>query len=401
MFYSRRINTKTQQIEVWECEWLSQDFATPEKCFIRKVGNEEEIEFSHTRYTISNAICWAPSQTIGNIALNYEEICGAVTTQSGHDIVTCQIIPAGKFRNGARRWYCKIHQTYWGTKADYATARQAGRGFANSTEVSNSASTEISSGARTEVVEVSCHQQQTKMCYVINPLELVFSHYDEIKVCCLLPPALSSEKIYRQSARIQVYKKYSDQRDEVLESIVDALIFSVPECPDIAENLPVRSIQVTPPAAFEFVRSLFESRELSCVSCKKCGYPHLDLGSFAINAHRKHFCGNCGNDNIWTKTKTISTPLKLFYDQYNNSRSYVVNDKVLSLDDYQGYKFKLWVSTPALVWTSTQSQAVGLRVHVYDGEERIIDELFSTVIHEGVELDREEMWALTLANIID
>ncbi|VAW71623.1 hypothetical protein MNBD_GAMMA12-89, partial [hydrothermal vent metagenome] len=72
MFYSRRVNTETKQVEVWECEWQSQDVGMAVKRFIRKVGNEEEVEVSHAIYNIDDVICWAAHQTIGNIALNYE-----------------------------------------------------------------------------------------------------------------------------------------------------------------------------------------------------------------------------------------------------------------------------------------------------------------------------------------
>jgi len=76
-----------------------------------------------------------------------------------------------------------------------------------------------------------------------------------------------------------------------------------------AENPEITKIQVTPPAAFEFVRSLEEGREMSCVTCNKCGYPHLDLGDFALKPHKKHFCGNCGNDSIWSPDPIVSTEL--------------------------------------------------------------------------------------------
>ena len=34
--------------------------------------------------------------------------------------VACDFTPAGKYRNGAARWWCRTHQAYWGVKADLA-----------------------------------------------------------------------------------------------------------------------------------------------------------------------------------------------------------------------------------------------------------------------------------------
>ena len=65
-------------------------------------------------------------------------------------------------------------------------------------------------------------------------------------------------------------------------------------------NEDIKLVNITPPAAFEFVRSQEVGREMACINCSACGYPHLDLGDFATKAHKKHFCGNCGRDSTWS-----------------------------------------------------------------------------------------------------
>ena len=155
-----------------------------------------------------------------------------------------------------------------------------------------------------------------------------------------------------------------------------------------------------PTAAFEFIKSLEEGTSTSCVSCPKCGYPHLDLGDFAVTPHKKHFCGNCGNDSIWSKGPIVSTPLKPLHDQFNNSNTYIVPDRVLDLDQYDGYHFDVWASTPAVLWTANRPQEKGVHVHIYDGTKRIIDNTFGEVMYKGKSLNRKELWESMINNTL-
>src|SRR5487761_1955353 len=125
MFYSRKINNETNKVEVWECEWSNKGVGMARKVYLRKIGDEDDIIFSHDDYCATDAVCWAPGRTIGNIAVSSEAIFGMFDGVSGNDaVLPCQIIPCGKFRNGAKRWYCKTHQMHWGTKADFAAAAE-------------------------------------------------------------------------------------------------------------------------------------------------------------------------------------------------------------------------------------------------------------------------------------
>ncbi|MFK8067143.1 MAG: hypothetical protein AB8D52_02765 [Gammaproteobacteria bacterium] len=372
MFQSRRVNSRNQQVEVWECKWSSQDQKKATKKYIRILGNEEEIDFSHDDYHLTDAICWSKNNTIGNIALCSEEIFDPTSKKSAVDVVLpCQFIPAGKFRHGVKRWYCKTHQTHWGTKADFMTAFESG--------------------------ELCCKNHLKRMSYVINPYDLEFKNFKEIIIRCTLPPALSSDKIPKRPPQIHVEKRVKN--DQKIDLNFDALICSYYDQTTSLPNPQITKIQVTSITAFEFVRAVDEGRELSCVTCKKCNHAHLDLGDYAEKPHRKHFCGNCGNDNVWTKDKAISTPLKPLHDQFNKSNS-IIPDTELCLDQYENHKFDLWVSTPAIVWTANQPQKKGLHVHVYDKDKCIINDTFGKVIYEGLELTRDEMWENTTRNTL-
>lgn len=378
MFYSRRLNKETGIVEVWECEWSNPGTGMAKKNFIRKHADEEDMEQSVEEFCIASAVCWAPGRTIGNIAVSSEEVFGSFDGKSGNDaILPCHIIPCGKFRHGAKRWYCKTHQMHWGTKADIAALPESG--------------------------EVTCSNHAMQMSYFVNPIIVDFNDFEEIGIWCSLPPAMSSQSIVPRTPRIHIHKRFTGEDKKILDRDFDAIVCSYNQDLGLFVNEDITQIQVTPPAAFEFVKSLEENREMGCITCKKCGYPHLDLGSFAVTPHAKHFCGNCGNDSVWSDGKIVSTPLKPLHDQFNNSNTYIVPDRSLNLDDYPDKNFEIWSSTPAVVWTADRPQEKGIHVHIYEksiGGRRIIDNTFGEVIYKGKSLDRKELWALMTNNTL-
>lgn len=375
MFYSRKLNSETGQVEVWECKWSDPGTGMAKKVFLRKHCNEGEMEDDVESHSAASAICWAPGRTIGNIAVSSEEVFGSFTNKAGDNaILPCHIVPCGKFRNGADRWYCKTHQIHWGTKADLAAVTESG--------------------------EVTCSNHLMAMSYVVDPLVIDFSDFEEIGVWCSLPPAMSSKEIIPRPPKIHVHKRFTGQDKKRLDRDFDAIVCSYKQHLDLFESDEITQIQITPPAAFEFVKSIEEGREMDCITCKKCGYPHLDLGSFANTPHAKHFCGNCGNDSVWSKGKIVSTPLKPLHDQFHRSNEYIVPDRVLDLADYKGLDFDLWSSTPAVLWTADRPQEKGIHVHVYEKSRRVVDDTFGKVFYEGKELDRNLLWKKMTENTI-
>jgi len=375
MFYSRKLNSETGRVEVWECEWSDPGTGMAKKDFLRKHCDEGQLEAVPEQYSAASAICWASGRTIGNIAVNSEEVFGSFTNKAGDNaVLPCHIVPCGKFRNGVDRWYCKTHQIHWGVNADIAAVPKSG--------------------------EVTCSNHLMAMSYVVNPLVVDFNDFEEIGVWCSLPPAMSSKPIQRRAPKIHVHKRFSGTDKKNLDRDFDAIVCSYNQDLGLFASEEISQIQITPPAAFEFVRSLEEGRAMDCVTCKKCGYPHLDLGSFANTPHIKHFCGNCGNDSIRSVGKIVSTPLKPLHDQFNNSNRYIVPERDLNLDDYLGLDFDIWSSTPAVLWTADRPQEKGIHVHVYEGGKRIEDNTFGKVTYKGKELKREALWKLMGANTL-
>jgi hypothetical protein len=375
LFYSRRIDPATANVEVWECEWSNLGTGMATKVFLRKHCDEGDMEATQDKYSAAAAICWAPGRTIGNIAVCSEEVFGSFTSKAGNNaVLPCHIVPCGKFRNGVQRWYCKTHQIHWGVKADLAAVPPSG--------------------------EVTCSNHLMQMSYVVDPLIVDFNDFEEIGVWCSLPPAISSRQINPRPPRIHVHKRFTGEERKQLDKDFDAIVCSYNQDLGLFASNEIMQIQITPPAAFEFVRSLEEGREMGCVTCPKCGYPHLDLGSFATTPHAKHFCGNCGNDSIWSKGQIVSTPLKPLHDQFNNSNTYVVPNRELNMDDYSGLHFDVWSSTPAVLWTANRPQEKGIHVHIYENGRRIVDNTFGTVIKDGRKLDREMLWTLMGGNTV-
>lgn len=375
MFYTRKLNSKTGQVEIWECEWSATSAGMTKKVFVRKHCNEGDEEAKDDGFAPAAAICWAPGRTIGNIAVNSENVLGSFTGRKGDNaILPCDVVPCGKYRNGKKRWYCKTHQIHWGVKADLAAALKSG--------------------------EINCSNHLMGMSYVVNPFVVKFNNFLELGVWCSLPPAMSSKTIEKRPPRIHIHKRFTGAAKKVLDKDFNAVVCSYDKGLGLFESNEITQIQITPPAAFEFVRSIEDGRLLNCVTCKRCGYPHLDLGNFAKRPHAKHFCGNCGNDSIRSKGKIVSTPLKPLHDQFNNSNRYIVPARVLNLDEYNGFDFDLWSSTPAVLWTANRPQEKGIHVHVYKGVRRVVDNTFGKVIYRGKELDRKALWRQMTKNTI-
>ncbi len=373
MHVERRINQTTGNVELWECEWENISNQPAKKVFIRQIGIEQPITPEGATWSKAKAICWANDRTLGNIAVFNEAILGSFPGRRGTDaVVPCDIVNAGKFRHGAERWWCRTHQVHWGTKADFATYKRSG------------------------VLQCANHNQH--MNYVVSPFEIDFTKYAEVGIWCSMPAALSTKPIRQRSPNIHVHLRQDPDDDlKMIDRDFGAIALLYHPDQDLFQADEITRINVTPPAAMEFVLALEENREMDCINCNKCGYPHLDLGDFARKPHRKHFCGNCGSDSVWSKEEIVSTPLKPIHDQLANSTKYETPDRVLNLDDYTGCDYDVWASTPAVLWTADRNQETGIHVHIMENGERIVDDTFGTVEHKGKELSRGKL----LQNMID
>jgi hypothetical protein len=321
------------------------------------------------------AICWSYGRTLGNIAVFSPELVGSFPGKFGSDaVLPCDFVGAGKFRNGAERWWCRTHQTHWGTKAD--------------------------SGAYSQSGEMRCSNHQQPMNYVVSPYVLDVDSAEEVGIWASLPAALSTETITPRPPRIHVHVRPKAGGPKSVDRDFQAVSLRYRATDGLFASQDITRVNVTPPAAFEFVTALEKGRSMDCVSCSHCGYPHLDLGEFAQKPHRKHFCGNCGRDSTWSKSEIISTPLKLLHDRYAKTLKYETPKRSLNLDDFPSHTFAVWASTPAIVWTAARPQEYGIHVHVHSGSKRVVDDTFGNVVYKGKPLGRAELIDLMIGKSV-
>lgn len=371
-----RIADAAGRIGLWSYDW---DIAsTPASKVNRQfLGFEQPVHQGQVLgHQIHEAICWSYGRTLGNIAVFSEDVLGSFTGQKGDDaILACDIVEAGKMRNGVKRWWCRTHQKHWGTNGDIADARKHNA--------------------------VRCSNHAQPMSYVIDPPHIRMEEHAEVGIWCSLPPALTSAGVPSpRRPRIHVHVRQQAGGHKTIDQDFEALSLHHNPEGDLFANNEINKVHVTPPAALEFVLALEHGVEMGCINCRDCGYPHLDLGDFARTPHTKHLCGNCGRDNTWSKGAIASTPLKPLHDQFSKASHYVDVDKVLNIDEYPDCSFALWASTPAVLWTADRAQERGIHVHLGINGRRLIDDTFGTVIFKGKALDRSLLLSAMVSNTI-
>jgi len=361
MFIERRINGN--QIELWECDWSYPSGQPAHKAMIRMIGIEQPLKpASHVN---AEAICWAYGRTLGNIAVFNQKVIGSFPSQEGDNaVLACDIVGAGKFRHGKDRWWCRTHQTHWGTNADIEAARQSG--------------------------SIACSNHAQPMSYILNPFQLMLEQHLEVGVWCSLPAAISNGgAIPSRAPKIHVHVRDSATGKKTVDGDFSAISLQYNKDSDLFGSTEITKVNITPTSAFEFLKACVLGIEMDCINCSYCHYPHLDLGAFATTPHKKHFCGNCGRDSTWSKRPIVSTPLKPLHDQFASASQFVEPTRDINLDDYPGHKFVLWASTPAIIWTAKRPQEIGIHVHMSDGVKRIVDDTFRRVTLNGSSLTRD------------
>jgi hypothetical protein len=376
MFIERKVNSSTGVIELWWCEWEKNVMAGAKKIHIKKIADESHaLGVQLDSITEESAICWSYGRTLGNIAVFSPMILGSFPAKAGNDaILPCDFVTAGKFRHGAPRWWCRTHQTHWGTKADEAAYAKSG--------------------------EMRCAFYEQQLNYIVGPPVINLNDAEEVGIWCSMPAAISTLAIPHRPPRIHVHVRPKAGGPKTVDRDYQAVSLRYSGDDGLFAADEITRVNITPPAAFEFVTALERGVAMDCVNCSHCGYPHLDLGEFARKAHRKHFCGNCGRDSTWSKEEIISTPLQPLHMRYAKTLKYVVPNRHLNLDKYEGHSYTIWASTPAVVWTAARPQELGIHVHVHDGPTRVVDETFGEVVLDGELLSRSDLIDMMIAKSV-
>ena len=130
------------------------------------------------------------------------------------------------------------------------------------------------------------------MNYVVSPLTVNVNQHAEVGIWCSLPAALSTEEIKPRPPKIHVHVRESAGDRKIVDKDFDAITTLYNSRLGLFGNQEITRVNITPPAAFDYVHAVERGQEMDCINCSSCGYPHLDLADFARTPHRKHFCGN-------------------------------------------------------------------------------------------------------------
>lgn len=356
----RKVNSRTGRTEIW---W-SENVAGKQP---RKIADEQPLISSNgNNLQARGAVCWAHGRTLGNIKVSAPELLHYFSRDRATDeLLPCDFVFAGKYRHGASRWWCRTHQNHWGIKADLVAL--------------------LSSN------EMRCANYTQLMNYEIDPYTIYLDQHAEVGVWCSMPAALSTSEIKRRAPKVHVHVRDTPASRKRIDRDFASISTVYSTSHGLFETGNTVRVDITPPAAFDFVCALEAHRQMGCIDCPNCGHPHLDLGDFSRIPHRKHFCANCGRDSTWSKGPIISTPLQPLHDRTATHLTCLMPDRRLNLDAYKGHSYTVWASTPAIVWTANRPQEYGIHVHVHDGADRIIDDTFGEVILDGKALVRAEL----------
>jgi hypothetical protein len=363
MFIERNISPTSGSVELW---WATEG-PRGQRTLVSKFADEQPLVMeAESRPHKRGAVCWAYGRTLGNIEVRSPDLLQHFTKRRATDVsLPCDFVYAGKYRHGAERWWCRTHQNHWGTKADIAALRSSN--------------------------EMRCANHAQAMNYEIEPYTVDLNEHAEVGIWCSLPAALSTSEIRARAPKIHVHVRDKPEMRKRIDKDFAAISAVYSRRQGLFGNGDTIRVDITPPAAFDFVCALEAHKEMGCIDCSSCGHPHLDLGDFGKTAHRKHFCANCGRDSTWSKSPIISTPLQPLHDRTATYLTCLLPDRSLNLDDYKEHSYTVWASTPAIVWTANRPQEYGIHVHVHHGADRIVDDTFGKVILNGKALVREEL----------
>lgn len=221
-------------------------------------------------------LTWPVNATVGTLTSPQRAPRGPLPGAYGEDaLVCCDLIAAGKFRHGAARWWCRTHMQTWGTLADLAGAEQTQR--------------------------MRCALHGNPMGYAVAPPLIDPANHDSVVI--RQRQAGGAGALSASALRIVLTSA------SAADTIVDAPACSLRIPPGLFADPAIALVHVTPPAVRAFTRALEEGRALGCVDCRRCGHPHLDLDEFASRVHKRHLCGHCGCDSIYSSERMVSTPL--------------------------------------------------------------------------------------------
>ena len=158
----------------------------------------------------------------------------------------------------------------------------------------------------------------------------------------------------------------------------------------VGSALPREGIFISETDAIRYMVSSVFGLKLKHVRCTHCDHPHLDRDWFSIHPHRRHLCAACGR-YFQDDQRSVSNPICGIREACG-VKTQTVKRSSLKLKIQQAQfpgGIQIWGSNPAMVWTSPLPESEGIHVHAYinSADPPKIDETFSSVSIDGLELD--------------
>lgn len=263
----------------------------------------------------------------------------------------CQIIAAGKRRDGGTRYWCLLH------KAD-ATAKYGRR-------------------ART------CRASHLPPILSQDVLDLNIDEYRGGVALWGAVPAVYDTTRLRMDRGIHVHARPTPNAKKEMDYTVRAVRI-------LSQSLGEDGIFISElDAIYYMVTSIFDY-EMKYVTCSYCGYPHLDRDWFSVHPHRRHLCAGCGRHFTDTQVAVGNPIVGLRLACGVTTHKSELSNRTLEIQqiDFPG-GIQIWGSNPAFLWTSDRAEEEGIHVHAFrhSGEQPELDETYGEVAIDGIKLD--------------
>lgn len=266
--------------------------------------------------------------------------------------MSCNICYVGKARTGLKRYWCLTHK-------------------ANATTKSGEAMTECVASSDLPISNMETLKLDTK------------KYQGGIALWGAVPAIFDTTQypmdrgIHVHAREIQGGKKQIDKTFRKVIMEYDNKVFEINE-----ED-----------AIYYMVAVVFQ-KELKVVLCNHCQYSHLDKDFLAVHEHKKHLCAGCGRD-FFVESRNIGNPIMSIKDIMGDTqiqRPTTRPNRILDIqqNNYNG-GIAIWGSNQAFVWTSNVIEEEGIHVHCYHDNKRVIDDTFSEVIIDGIQMNAQHV----------
>lgn len=264
---------------------------------------------------------------------------------------SCNIVSVGKRRDGGTRYWCLQHKA--DATAKYGVPAEKCR-YADVPEISNS-----------EIVKID-----------------IADYPGGVALWGAVPPVYDTT-VQPLDRGIHVHARQNAKTNKEIDETFRKVLL-------VDKNNRKRKAEINElDAIYYMVTSIF-GYPMKYVECTRCQYPHLDKDWFSLNPHQRHLCAGCGQ-YFRDTSKAIGNPIKKTQELFENQPGKTKKiDRLLEIkqSDYKG-GIQIWGSNSAIFWTGDVEEEEGIHVHAFTDDKSlpIIDDTFSKVVIDGVELD--------------